>query len=229
MLFLKNKQLMDGGLGFEIRFENKLIMLTREESAKFSKEINKRFVMQEYNDTFLIFSDDKGITIKIELDKIIITCENGSITSFSNIVKEACLLAMDIFGLKKVSRIGFRVSAINKQKSLVEAVDGYYNFSKFDKKEMNKVGKLTGFQIVSTIQMPDNMICNISINPVMRQNIVIGPSPKDNKRTDEYGVLADIDCFYEGIYASKVTVSEFMDNAISNMENKIYPMIEAVK
>ena len=229
MSFFKNENIINGSLGFQVDFENKLIILTREEAAKFSKEINTRFTMQEYNDTFLVFSGGKGIILRIELDKITITSESGSLESFSSLVKDFCRVAMENFEFKKFSRIGFRVSAINKRKSLNEAIDGYYNIAKFDKKEMLKVGKLMGFQLISTIKTADNMTCNININPVVRQNITIGPTAKDNKRINDFGIMADVDCFYDGAYAKEITINAFMDSAISNLDNKIYPMIEAVK
>ena len=55
------------------------------------------------------------------------------------------------FEFSKMARIGFRVSAISKRKSIQEAVEVFFNLLSYGKKELTQVGSAAGFRIINTI------------------------------------------------------------------------------
>ena len=227
MSFLNIDQLLHGSFAFEIRFSTKMILLERGKLAEFSKELDGRFTMKDYSDTQIQYSGDKDAQARIELDKIIVGCGNCSAASFADSVKKFVPLAVEKFGFNKPNRLGYRVTAISKRKSIQEACNEYFSLTALKKENVDNVGSLMGYKIGTTIRMSDNMVCNIVLSPAMRRNIVI--NPKASKQTDEFGIMVDIDIFREQNLDGKEEVKDFIDKATRNLQDKIYPMMETVR
>lgn len=227
MSFFKSDQLSYGNFAFEVQFLSKLILLERENLSNFSKELDSRFTMQDYNDTEIKYSGGKDVQAKIELNKIVVVCGNCAITSFADYAKSFVTLAIEKFGFANPIRIGCRITAISKRKSLQEAASEYFNLLSLKKENVDKVGTIMGYKIGTTIRMSDNIICNITLNPAVRRNIVI--NLKTSKQTDEFGVMVDVDIFCEQNVAAKMKINDFIDIATRNLRDKVYPLIETVR
>lgn len=223
MPFLNTKQFSYEHFILEVKFENELIILERDIAAKFDKEVNSHFTLQEYDKEAVEYVGEKNIKAAIELNRIIIAGDKMPLPSFSQLASLFTSTGLKVFCDNKFSNFNFRVASINKKNSLQEALNGYYNLSNVDKKEVDNIGRIIGFEHEVVLRLKDNMDCNIIFIPATRNKDTKG------KQADEFGIMTKVNCCYKGAAIEKKSIDTLLKQAINNLEEKIYPFIETVR